>query len=269
MKAIKNIKIDQIRLTVPITEARLTDTDEPDVISAINHLFKFREIFPEPLKKPTGKDGYTESIIWGTVSQGGTITVMYNPHRVDMGVLVDFTSTGKLLYESLCGLNRIDVNWRKIIAAIYQKFNGHTSRIDVAIDLINKGYSVTTLYDKLKSGEYVFVNPVRQRINFNRVQHIGRSNEVNTIYVGSRYSDSFLRIYNKKIEQIQKKGIYHSLANRCHDWVRIEGEFKNRECHNIGAMISTLNKDNIKPYLAYFVFKHWKLVFGNNDKKET
>lgn len=264
MKPIKTIKIDQIRFTVPITETNLKDTDEPDVIKAINNFFKFREIFHYSINRPTGKNGYTNSILWGASEQGGLISVMYNPNRTDMGVLIDFTSTGKVLYESLCSINDIEVNWRKIITVIYQKFKGHTTRIDIAIDLINKGYSVTSICDNLKSKNYVFINPVKQRINLKRLQYIGSNNEINTIYVGSRYSDAFLRIYNKKIEQQNKKGIFHSLANNCQDWIRIEGEFKNRECHNMGAMVSTLPTNNIEPYLASYIFKHWKLVFNND-----
>ena len=264
MKAIKNIKIDQIRFTSPINESFLKDTDEPNVIKAINRYFKFKLLFDEPVIKPTGKNGYTNSILWGASEQGGLISVMYNPARVDMGVLIDFTATGKYLYESICQLNGIDVNWRNIITVIYQRFKGHATRIDVAIDLINYGYSVTSIYEKLKSGEYVFINPIKQRINFNRIQYIGRSDEINTIYVGSRYSDAYLRIYNKKLEQMNKKGIFHSLAINCNDWVRVEGEFKNRECHNIGAMVSTLSQDDIEPYLASYVNKHWKLVFNHD-----
>lgn len=264
MKAIKNIKIDQIRFTIPINESSLKNTDEPDVIKAINRYFKFRLLFGRPARKPTGKNGYTNSILWGTSEQGGLISVMYNPARVDMGVLIDFTSTGKTLYESLCQINGIDVNWRKIITRVYQFFNGHASRIDIAIDLINKGYSVNSIFKKLKSGEYVFINPVKQRIGFERIQYIGKSDEINTIYVGSRYSDAYLRIYNKKLEQMNKKGIFHSLAINCNDWVRVEGEFKNKECHNIGAMVSTLSQDNIEPYLASYVNKHWKLVFNHD-----
>lgn len=264
MKALKNVKIDQIRFTVPIVEDKLKDTDEPSIIKAINRYFKFRLIFNNPVKKLTGKNGYTNSILWGSNEQGGLISIMYNPNRIDMGVMIDFTSSGKLLYESLCQLNSIEVNWRKIITAIYQRYHGHTTRIDVAIDLINKGYSVNTIYQNLKNGKYVFINPRNQKINSNRIQHIGTSDVVNTIYVGSRFSDSYLRIYDKKTEQLSKQGMFHTLANSCDDWVRVEGEFKNRECHQIGAMVSTLTTDNIGPYLVNYVNKHWKLVVNND-----
>lgn len=267
MDKIKHIKIDQIRFNIPITLDSFDTTGVPDEILAINRLFHFKVIFGYPLKKTTGKNGYTYSILWGTSEQGGLISIMYNPRRIDMGILVDFTSTGKILYEELCELNNIEVNWRQIITKVYQMFKGHTSRIDIAIDFINWGYSVDKIYQKLFRGKYAFINPVKQKINFEHIQHVGRSNEVNTIYVGSRYSDAFLRIYNKKLEQMSNKGVYHSLANHCEDWVRVEGEFKNRECHNMGAMVTTLATDNIEPYLASYVFKHWKLVVNDDAEK--
>ncbi len=68
----------------------------------------------------------------------------------------------------------------------------------------------------------------------------------------------------KKTEQLSKQGMFHTLANSCDDWVRVEGEFKNRECHQIGAMVSTLTTDNIGPYLVNYVNKHWKLVVNND-----
>lgn len=268
MKKIKHIKIDQIRFNIPIIRGAATNVGEPEEIKAVNRLFHFRKLFGAPVRKPTGKNGYTNSILWGTTEQGGLISVMYNPQRIDMGILVDFTSTGKILYEHLCQVNNIEFNWRKIITKIYQKFQGHTSRIDVAIDFINFGYSVNTIYEKLFFNKYVFLNPVKQKINFKRIQHIGRSTKVNTLYVGSRLSDGFLRIYDKKLEQINNKGVFHSLANQCNDWVRVEGKFKNRECHDMGAMVSTLTTDKIDTYLASYIFKHWKLVSVYDKEKE-
>ena len=99
MKAIKNIKIDQIRFTIPINESFLKDTDEPNVIKAINRYFKFKLLFDEPVIKPTGKNGYTNSILWGASEQGGLMSVMYKPPPVDMQVLIDFTATAKYLYR--------------------------------------------------------------------------------------------------------------------------------------------------------------------------
>lgn len=272
MQQFKGIKIDQLRLNVPwtydsVNRDYLNYRTKPEMISSINSMFHFEQIFDEPVTKDTGKNGYTRSIIWGSDEQGGMISVMYNPDNTDMGILIDFTATGKLMYESLCRINDLEVNWRKIITKIYQKYNGHTSRMDVAIDFVNCNYSVDDIYKKLLTGEYIFIDSMKREISLKHIMQIGENGATNTICVGSRFSDCYLRIYDKKVEQGTKNGIFHSLANSCSDWIRVEGEFKKRECHRIGAMVSTLPTDDIEPFLANYIFKHWKLVLS--DKKKS
>lgn len=212
-----------------------------------------------------GKNGYTNSINYGA-SEQGLVTVMFNPKRLDMGLLIDLTASGKAMFESLAQLQDIKVDWKRIVEVIYQKFQGHVSRIDVAIDLIDYGYSVDEIYNKLKNEEYLFLNARKQIIPVKRIRYIGANNQVLTIYVGSRNSDAFLRLYDKRQEQLDNKGLYRSLANNYQDWIRVKGDFKHREAHAIGAMVSTLNTDNIYPYLADCILKHWKLVINNGRK---
>ncbi len=164
------------------------------------------------------------------------------------------------MYESLNEIHNCKVNWRKIITKIYQEFKGHITRIDIAIDFINYGLSVNNIHVDLCNKKTMLVNKLNAKIKEDRIEYIGSNNEVETIYIGSRRSDAFLRIYNKKKEQSDKNGPYRELANRCDDWIRIEGEFKHRLARQIGAMIYTLNTDCIEPYLANYIMDHWKLV---------
>lgn len=123
---------------------------------------------------------------------------MFNPKRLDMGLLIDLTASGKAMFESLAQLQDIKVDWKRIVEVIYQKFQGHVSIIDVAIDLIDYCYSVDEIYNKLKNEEYLFLNARKQIIPAKRIRYIGANNQVLTIYVGSRNSDVFLRLYDKK-----------------------------------------------------------------------
>lgn len=265
MKKLSNIKIDQIRFTIPVKDQKLKENEFPIELNTIDNLFRFETIFSQKSVLSFGRNGYTNSINYGASDQG-LVTIMFNPKRLDMGLLIDLTASGKAMFESLSQLQDITVNWKRIIEVIYQKFQGHVSRIDVAIDLIDYGYSINEIYNKLKNQEYLFLNARKQLISANRIKYIGANNRVLTIGVGSRSSDAFLRLYNKKQEQLDNKGLYRSIANNYHDWIRIEGEFKHREAHAIGAMVSTLNTDNIYPYLADCILKHWKLVINNGKK---
>ena len=265
MKKLSNIKIDQIRFMIPVKDQKLKENEFPIELNKVDNLFRFETIFSQKSIFNFGKNGYTNSINCGA-SEQGLVTVMFNPKRLDMGLLIDLTASGKAMFESLAQLQDIKVDWKRIVEVIYQKFQGHVSRIDVAIDLIDYGYSVDEIYNKLKNEEYLFLNARKQIIPAKRIRYIGANNQVLTIYVGSRNSDAFLRLYDKRQEQLDNKGLYRSLANNYQDWIRVEGEFKHLEAHAIGAMVSTLNTDNIYPYLADCILKHWKLVINNGRK---
>lgn len=132
-----------------------------------------------------GHNGYTSSYNFGSGEQGGNVSVMWNESRKDMGILIDFTATGKALYESFSELHGIPVNWKRIINQLY-KMMSHLSRLDIATDLINYGFSVDDIIQRLKYEKSFFLNTQGNRISSNRFKIIGNYNEAQTLYVGSR-----------------------------------------------------------------------------------
>lgn len=194
---LNNVKIDQIRFMIPVKDQRLKENEFPIELNKVNNLFRFETIFTQKSILNFGRNGYTNSINYGS-SEQDLVTIMFNPKRLDMGLLIDLTASGKAMFESLAQLQDIKVDWKRIIEIIYQKFQGHVSRIDVAIDLIDYGYSIDKIYNKLKNEEYLFLNARKQLIPAERIRYIGANNQVFTIYVGSRKSDAFMRLYDKK-----------------------------------------------------------------------
>ena len=89
---------------------------------------------------------------------------------------------------------------------------------------------------------------------------IGSTEEAQTIYVGSRRSEAFLRICNKKIEQARSDGLYRAVSIECKDWIRIEAEFKHRLAKEIGKLIALMETDDIYPRLLSCVLDWWSLV---------
>ncbi len=80
---------------------------------------------------------------------------MWNESRKDMGIHIDCTATDKALYESPAELHELSVswsvNWKEIIEWLYEVL-GHISRLDIAIDLINYGFSVNeTIQQSIKN----------------------------------------------------------------------------------------------------------------------
>lgn len=268
METMNNIKIDQLRLNIPYDEIYQIESNQElpkevvvaDKLLHLSWLFKSNTI-------SHGHNGYTSSYNFGSGEQGGNVSIMWTESRKDMGILVDFTATGKALYESLAELHGFSINWKEIIEQLYEMM-GHTSRLDIATDLINYGFSVNEIIQRLKQEKSFFLNTQGNRINSNRFKIIGNYNEAQTLYVGSRKSDAFLRIYDKKAEQDRASGLYRNLARSCESWIRVEAEFKHRLAKELGKYISTLTTDNIYPYLLGCVLERWSLVNLVNKEEQ-
>lgn len=263
-----DIKIDQIRLNIPyenLNMEKFIDSDIPREVIAVDEIFHFLRIF-NTYSKTYGHNGYTESFELG--GDNGRISVMYNSNRKDMGVLVDFTATGKNLYENLAQLYGIKIDWRNLISTVCNQYIGHVSRIDIATDLIDYGFSVNTISKNLQQGKYVFLNMIGNRIDRKRYKAIGNMDNVQTLYVGSRKSDAFLRIYDKKVEQLRADGMYRSIALNCNDWVRVEAEFKHRLAKKMGQLITNYEGNNMYPYLLGCVLERWSLVIEEKEINE-
>lgn len=268
MKTINNIKIDQIRLNIPyeyVNRVELIRSSYPREVILVDRIFHFAKLFHQN-SEGYGHNGYTNSYNFGSGEQGGTVSIMWNRTRKDMGILIDLTATGKALFENLAELHGITINWQEIIRTLHKDYNGHISRIDIATDLLNYGFSINDISQRLKEEKSFFLNKQGNKINSNRFRIVGTTDEAQTLYIGSRKSDAFLRIYDKKIEQSRIDGLYRALANECEDWIRIEGEFKHRLAKEIGTYISNLETDNIYPYLLGCVLERWSLINVNQEE---
>lgn len=197
MKKINTVSIDQISLMVPIKVDTLGSDEVPDEVQALKHMFHFNQVLGKAEEQKHGLNGYTNSLKYGNDS--AKILVMWSWKQPWMGVTVMFFGQGKKLYEALAKMSDVKVDWFDLIGKICLKFNGHISRIDVAVDLINYGFSVNNIAEKLKVDTYEFLNgKTKRKIGIEKIKTIGNSGEVDTLYVNSRKSDAFLRIYNKR-----------------------------------------------------------------------
>lgn len=261
MEKIGHIKIDQIRLNLPCDSVPILSTDHemPLEVEKANSIFKLDRVF-DNYDLGYGHNGYTNSCVYGLSDQGRAASISWNPDRSDMGISIDFTATGKDLYEQLCELKGIEVDWRYLIKQVVNDYGGHISRIDIATDLINYGFSVDSICRRLNASEITVLNMRKRRIPADRFRIVGTMESRQTLYVGSRSSDAFLRIYDKKTEQNRPNGTYRGLAQQCEDWIRVEAEFKHRVAKSIGQHISKYDGDNFYQELLGIVLERWTMA---------
>lgn len=147
---------------------------------------------PKPCKP---RFGYS----WGNEYTSGLL-VYASSERTAMGVHV-IMSGSTLAYYIKAG---------KAVLAILEKFitnKGKCTRLDLALDLIDGGIDGKKIYEALQSGN---------RTGIATSSSLVLSGSAGcTVYVGSRQSDRFMRIYNKAAEQ-----------DVVADWYRLEIECK-------------------------------------------
>lgn len=143
----------------------------------------------------TPRHGYTEAF----TNQAGC-QVMRNPNRSDMGVHVSYSGKTLNTYRD----NDLDplgiVRWH-----LHRK--GNVTRIDLAFDMRDSTLHPSTLYGMLDRKQAKTVAK-----SYNLI--VGNDGGA-TLYIGSRQSEAFLRIYDKGIE-----------SGEGGDWIRVELELK-------------------------------------------
>lgn len=124
----------------------------------------------------------------------------------------------------------------EIIANVQARNRVKFTRIDLAVDIINGGASPTDIMEAYKAGQVeTRAKKCRQVIGYCAEQQ----REGNTVYLGSRTGELYMRVYEKGLETISKNGLratknegenqalIDTLAAL--DWTRVELEIKGKK----------------------------------------
>lgn len=249
--------IDQLTFFIPsqITEAK-------DNVKIVDKFLLLSQLMGDPRKR-NGINGYDFSYVWGPSNAIITVSFNESPKKENMGISVNLTSSGKDFLNNVRQLNEKErINYQKLLDFVYQQ-NGHLSRLDIAVDVIEPDISVNDLYNSIEEEKIIVKNQVGT-IKTSNIQIIGKVDSKQTIYIGSRQSNAMLRIYNKKEEQEHNKNSrFKSLVKNTKKWIRFEGEFKHEYIKKLGKELAKVNNLDIVGYLIAELVKHWTFLDCN------
>jgi len=160
----------------------------------------------------TARNGYRDAY----QTQTGVV-VQWNVDREEMGYHV--VIAGSAIRNVL---EHHELDQRALIQTVIDA-GGSITRLDLAKDLQGVSISLDAIYQALERGEY--------RGTSRKFSQIHSLNGGNTIYVGSRQSEKFIRIYDKAAE----------MGDRSVLWFRFELETKGMVAR---ALASLLTGDN-------------------------
>ncbi|UVT15538.1 MAG: replication initiation factor domain-containing protein [Nitrospira sp.] len=146
----------------------------------------------------------------------------------------------------------VDLSQELISDWTYEKFQhiaqwvfdkqGHFGRIDIALDDRSGLIDVDHLYQAVAIGQCV--SHFRQSRLIAGLDIGSGSDTGKTLCLGSRQSDTYLRIYDKAAEQRAKERPVQG------SWLRWEMEWKNERAQAVGLALSTLDQEAFQRYIV-------------------
>lgn len=205
--------------------------------------------------------GYTSAYQYG--DNPFYFAVAYHPSCPKMGVVVKFSAYSWIVY-----CQRGQTNIKRFLVSIQSKsYRIRLSRVDFTIDYQNWDISVNDIYHKLNN-KCLEIHNHKGKTNHSEISAYEIDGKVSTFYVGSRKTGTrlFLRVYDKKKEQIETKGFRFKEAVSKKSWVRFEAVFKGDYAHQLTNIIMETKEEKLKDLVADKVAEKYRFYDLENKK---
>ncbi len=205
--------------------------------------------------------GYTTAYQYG--DNPFYFAVAYHPSCPKMGVIVKFSAYSWALY---CQNGQMNI--KRFLDSIRSKsYHFRLSRVDFTIDYQNWDITVDDIYHKLLN-KYLEIHDHKGKINHSEITAYEINSKASTFYVGSRKTGTrlFLRVYDKKLEQVEQKGFRFKEALDTKSWVRFEAVFKGDYAHQLTDIIMKTGEEELQDLIADKVTEKYR--FYDSESKE-
>ena len=197
--------------------------------------------------------GYTAAYQYG--DNPFYFAVAYHPSCPKMGVIVKFSAYSWAVY-----CQKGETNIKRFLCSIKSSaYSIRLSRIDFTVDYQNWDMSVDNIYQKLDN-KCMEIHDHNGKVNHSEISAYEINGKASTFYVGSKKTGTrlFLRVYDKKAEQIEQKGFRYKEALNTKSWVRFEAVFKGAYAHQLTNIIMTTGEEKLKDLIAEKITEKYK-----------
>lgn len=250
-----------------------------EMIDEFKKLSRIEEVFEEmELTNQQLIQGYT--VCYRLAERPFLCCLCFNEGNEDMGVCVKFSATAYTMYKrKYYDEYHETMNLPKLLRMVQSNiYTQRLSRIDLTADYFNYPSAFA-------KGEYLHPNQIYSNLLQRQIKvtdHKGRSNIktiashnrdgiFETIYIGSKKkSNTFLRIYDKKQEQLDNHGYRYAEAENCSSWVRFEAVYRNTYAHQIGTVLMNnsliQSDDDLQCFIAGKITDKYIFRKSSNDE---
>ena len=259
--------IDELTVVLPNSEPLLQGLTEwekkaENIIKEFSQLANLEHIFGKQKElEGTPPQGYTNAYQYG--DNPFYFAVAYHPLCPKMGVIVKFSAHSWAVY-----CQKGETNIKRFLCSIKSNtYNTRLSRVDFTVDYQNWDISVNDIYHKLDN-KCLEIHNHNGKVNHSEISAYEINGKVSTFYVGSRKEGTrlFLRVYDKKAEQIEQKGFRFKEALNSKSWVRFEAVFKGKYAHQLTDIIMNTEEEKLNCLIADKVAEKYR--FYDLESKE-
>ena len=235
-----------------------------EIIVEFEKTADLKNIFGERVKEASCPQGYTNGFCYGQHSF--YFCIAYNESSYNMGIIVKFSAQSLAYY-----LKKTNQQVYEFLQALKSdKYEFRLSRCDVDVDFMNEKFTPTQIFNDLKTEKVLVFYQKKQKNKLifvrkhAKLQGFAINRDVPTVYVGSIASDCQLRIYDKKLEQIQQNGSKLAWVLQFDSVIRFEVALKHDLAHNITDLLLKVKNDKqlndlvLSVFLQKFYFKRAK-----------
>ncbi|MCM1252326.1 MAG: replication initiation factor domain-containing protein [Clostridium sp.] len=232
------------------------------VIKTFEEAADLKHIFGER-KDLDGKppQGYTNAYQYG--DNPFYFAVAYHPQCPKMGVVIKFSAHSWAAY-----CRKAQTNIKRFLTSIQSRFyRFRLSRIDFTIDYQNWNISVDDIYQSLIN-KRLEIHDCKGKINHSGITAYESNGKASTFYVGSKKTGTrlFLRIYDKKLEQIEQNGFRFQEALNTTSWVRFEAVFKGKYAHQLTDIIMQTDENKLNDLIIDKVAEKYRFYDLENEE---
>lgn len=260
--------VDELTLVLSLVDKTiLEDLDEwqeqaENMITEFSGLANLETVFGSQKElEDKCPQGYTVGYQYG--DQPFYFAVAYHPLHPDMGVIIKFSAHSWAVY---CKGNSMNIK-RFLKSVESDAYNFRMSRVDFVVDYQNWDFTVDDIYQNLMAHN-LEIRDYKDRKNTSTITAHEVNGVADTFYVGSKKTGTrlFLRIYDKKVEQIENRGIRLTEALQVTSWVRFEAVFKGKYAHQLTDIIMRMEEGKLSNLIADKVSEKFRFYDLRYDK---
>lgn len=232
-----------------------------EIIADFEEKTDLKKVLGEKIEEKNCPQGYSIGFSYGEHSF--YFCIAYNEENFGMGIIVKFSAQALAYYLKTRKMQVYEF-LQKIQS---EKYDFRLSRCDIDVDFMNEKFTPTAIFNDLKHEKVLiyYQKKNKDKLTFVRknckLQGFAINREVPTCYLGAVSSDCQLKIYDKKLEQIERNGSKLDYVLQFDSVIRFEIALKHELAHNLTDLLLKVASDKqlndliLSIFLQKFYFK--------------